>query len=227
MPFLFWIFGPNGVGKTTNAQYLTGGVEHFNLDKIIMDLVEIDQPGLIKELRNQSADINNQDNFLIHFNNNAKRGEADLYNSCKKKILIQESFSMESNFLPHRNHPILREAIQNGYLLSIIFIGEQKLDIIKERVLMRTKLTGQFVSEKDIQERYRVGLEDANSLLDVPCKLEYFSKIADIRMFTMPNNYEGLNLIINIQQDKVIHTTPHLLKSWSELVGNLTKWTIN
>ncbi len=224
MPVIYWIFGPNGVGKTTNAQYLNNGVEHFNLDKIIMDLVEADQPGLIKSLRKNAADHSMQDQFLTYFSNNTEVGSVRRFNECNVKIKAGEDFSLESNFLPNRKLDILREAFKHNYSLSVIFIGEKKIEVIKERVLLRTQITGQFVGEEEIVRRYTEGLKELNDLLSIPAILEYKNHISEIRIFTMPDEVNGLDLILHLSENHFIGGSQELIKSWSELIPNLKHW---
>ena len=223
-PLLFWIFGANTAGKTTNAQQLNGGVEHFNLDKIIMDLVDKDMPGFIKRLINSSEEsrLHLQDEFIIHYSNNAEEGNAEFDNRCSEKIKTQENFSVESNYLPSRNNVIVNKAINEGYKLSITYLAVQSIDILVSRVEQRTQLTGQYVSVEEIERRYKGGKTDINELLSRPTKFAYKDASQEILLISA-TGYE-LNIILHIDNWKLKSYDKSLCKEFMEDIPNISMW---
>lgn len=221
MPELIWIVGPNGVGKTQNAQSLNGGVEHFTLDAFIMNHLKDGKPSVLNDLINNPTNTFLREQFITHFGNYTQPGEADLHMACFKKINNNESFSFENNFLPPTTHRILNIALEKGYSLSIIALVARDFEELKFRVNQRSALTGQFVAEDQIELRFNGGLRDINNLLDPTSSILYKNHIENILIYTIPRAELGMDLILEMKKNKVVTINSKIAKEYEAVIPNL------
>jgi predicted ABC-type ATPase len=222
MPVLTWIFGPNGAGKTTIASDITG-VEHINVDTVLLEEIKKTYPSLIGNLKKNPTEWHIQDTFLILVENSIDKALDITISKIDALIFSKNDFSVESNFLPSNNEPILMRAIAANYSLNFIYLALPNIEWCAQRVMERTVVTGQFVPRIGIIDRFNKGIKDINELLDKNNKLPYKDKIKNISVLFSENDTE-LHELIWIQNGETEYVNIELSKKFDNLIYSLKQY---
>lgn len=152
-PVLYVIAGPNGIGKTTSDYYfLPANVPVINSDEIAAELK-----------RSGQAVVNTQEIA------NAKALEL-LDGYLNQRI----SVGFESNLCDVPTWKWLLEIQKKGYLIEVIYVSTNDLEVLNSRIQNRVQLGGHFVLPEVVRERYMAGLNLLNHYFDKPDKLRLF-----------------------------------------------------
>ncbi|MBX9780882.1 MAG: hypothetical protein K2X26_11090 [Chitinophagaceae bacterium] len=140
MPTLYILGGANGSGKTTwyNFQAETGNIDptipFINIDNIVL----------------QELGSYNQKNLAL--------GEEIARERISNLIDKHESFMIESNLSKATDYEWIERMEQHGYETILYFLGTQRVEINKDRVLNRVVEGGHDVAPSIIEQRYSMGL---------------------------------------------------------------------
>jgi predicted ABC-type ATPase len=222
MPVLTWIFGPNGAGKTTIATDITG-LEHINVDTVLLDQIQKSYPGLIDKLKKNPTEWYIQDTFLIEVENNITKATEITKSKIDSLILSKKDFSVESNFLPKPDEPIITKAIEANYSLNFIYLAMPNIEWCVQRVMERTAVTGQFVPKDGIRDRFNKGVEDINELLNKNNTLPYKDKIKNISVLFSEND-KYLHELIWISNGEARYVNIELVKQFDSLIYSLEQY---
>jgi predicted ABC-type ATPase len=66
------------------------------------------------------------------------------------------------------------EIQKKGYLIEVIYVSTNDLDVLNSRIQNRVQLGGHFVLPEVVRERYMAGLNLLNHYFDKPDKLRLF-----------------------------------------------------
>jgi predicted ABC-type ATPase len=177
MPTLFVIAGPNGIGKTTSCYNLVpAGTPIINSDEIA------------KEVRNAE--------FL--------NVSAQEYSNEKAIRLMEEqraswnSFAIETNLADVDTWKFLLEVQKTGYQIHILYISTDDIEILNERIELRTHLGDHFVHPRVVEERYINSIKLLNHYFDKPEKLQLF------------DNSEKASLMLEAERGKILRLAKSL-----------------
>ena len=138
MPELFIIAGPNGAGKTTAASTILPEIlnitEFVNADEIAKGLSPFNPEGVAFE---------------------AGRIMLKRINQLIKE---KKDFAFETTLSAKSYIQLLKSAIKDGYVVSLIFFWLNSLEIAKNRVAERVLLGGHNIPEDIIERRYHRGI---------------------------------------------------------------------
>ena len=148
-PFIIFVAGPNGSGKTTMINTLQ---THF--EKPIEYLCPDDIEKKIKDLYHDPVECS-----II-----AREITVELK---QKLVENQESFILESVGSHPSHAEFLEDAKENGYTISTIFITTENPDINVERVAHRVETGGHNVPKDKIYLRYEKTMENIINYIEV------------------------------------------------------------
>jgi predicted ABC-type ATPase len=219
MADLNWIFGPNGAGKTTFADTFLD-IEHVNVDLILLTLIERSYPGIISKLKANPTEWWIQDMYLTELENNLDRARNMALTRINELLDQNESFSVESNFLPSESETFFLKAIHKGYKINFIYVALPSIEMCINRVLERTALTGQYVSDTGINDRFNKGIQEVNDLLEPGNKLIYKKHINFISIIS-GENLDDMRDILFIFKGVLRMYDSKLIKDYSSLIPAL------
>ena len=132
--------GPNGAGKSTTAPSLLKG------------LLEVDDF--------VNADVIAQG--LSGFAPQAVALEAGAIMLQRLRALVQAhgSFAFETTMASRSYAPWLRQLIETGYRVHLVFLWLSSPDLAVQRVAQRVRMGGHTVPEATIRRRYEAGLRN-------------------------------------------------------------------
>jgi predicted ABC-type ATPase len=148
-PNLIVIAGCNGSGKSTYSQaLLPDHIQLFDADKRKQELYNAFK--FDSELRDQMAWNKTQNEF-----------EELVSNALTKK----KDFAYETNF---NADPLfwIDQFKKAGFEIHLIYFCLKNTTIAKERVAIRFENGGHYVADQEVENRYRLGFENLNSLHD-------------------------------------------------------------
>ena len=183
-------------------------------------MIQKSYPSIIGKLKENPTEWWIQDTYLTVLENNLSEAITRATNRINDLILSQENFSVESNFLPNEKETILTRAINNNYKIDFVYMAMHTVEACMDRVERRTVLTGQFVSEDGIKQRYKQGLENINELLNPANKLEYKNKINSISVID-GRNLDTLKEIIFIDKWVLKMYDSSLVKEYSKIIPSI------
>jgi len=217
--FLILLMGPNGVGKTTFGNQLKD-FTHINLDEMVMNKIN---PSFIEKLNKDANNEQLQSTFLDKFDNFLAETSIEYYNKCVDIIKEGKNLSLEANTLPgpySDTKSIMNYAVKNGYQLNLLFIASNNLDFIKERVLIRTMLSGQFVDEKLIISNLSGGFKDLDNVLSNRASIR-FNKIAVFEIdFSSEENNKYVK-VIDIDKNTWKYLDKNFVKEYKDYLPTL------
>jgi|GEM_PF-558333 len=169
-PILWLITGPNGAGKSTLINNLSSLLKipaFVNPDVIAaaLDPINKDEPKVI-----------------------AKAGRIAI--ELRKKYISQkQSFGIESTFTGNSIISFIQNAIKNGYVINIVFVGLQNVDYSISRVSLRIKMGGHNVPRDAILRRYPKSLENL-------IKTAHYAN----KLYVFDNSGIKHNLLLNMEK---------------------------
>ncbi|HWK04159.1 MAG TPA: hypothetical protein VNS58_11040 [Puia sp.] len=176
-PILYVIAGPNGIGKTTSDfDLVANNIPVINSDEIA---AEIKGSGLLQ----------------VSTQEYANREALRLMNEHLQK---RSSFAIETNLADLDTWKFLLEVQRSGYLLHIIYISTNNLDVLNSRIKERHQLGGHFVRPDIVKERYLAGLNLLNHYLEKPDRLQLF------------DNSVNMQLVAEINKGQIVHAARQL-----------------
>jgi predicted ABC-type ATPase len=142
-PHLIIIAGCNGAGKSTYSPMLVDGIIPFDYDK---KYLEIYQSLPDSELREKIA---------------LNRTTTELNALIETSFLKNQSFCFETNL---HNFPYqwIERAKELNFLIDMHFFCLDNIDLAKQRVAIRTKNNGHFVSDDIIKYKWKEGYKNLN-----------------------------------------------------------------
>lgn len=136
MPTLYIIGGPNGSGKSSHA------ITIHNQSNLV---------------------VVNPDEIILEYRKKGVQDAEALRQLIKLQVeqLFEQntSFIFESNLHNYQSYGIVREAKKHRYRTELTFLAVDDIRILYLRVEERVRLGGHEVSKKEIQQRYKNGLE--------------------------------------------------------------------
>jgi len=219
MPQLNWIFGPNGAGKTTFATTFLD-VEHINVDFILLELIQRSYPGIINKLKENPTEWWIQDTYLTELENNLDRARTTALNCIDELLDFNESFSVESNFLPSQTEKFFNTAIDKGYNINFIYVALPSIEMCIKRVEERTAITGQYVSNIGINDRFNKGIFEVNTLLDPGNQLKYKKQINSISIVSGENINDMRDILFIFKGVQRMYDSL-LIKTYSRIIPSL------
>ena len=190
MPFLYLIGGPNGSGKSTLSADL---LQQYNLTAFDWD----------KEFysiwKNFNYDISILDgvrsstsNQFLEYLQNGYRTSADL--------------AFETNLNSREIFKHVDKAKSHGYIIILLFLLVDKLEICIERVAKRVNEGGHSVIDEEIIERYWKGLEILENEFHQFDQVYIYNASENFKITGLTKNkeriYELIDLLKNNQLDK-------------------------
>ncbi len=142
-PHLIIIAGCNGAGKSTYSPMLVDGVIPFDYDK---KYLEIYQSLPDSELREKIA---------------LNKTTTELNTLIETSFLKNQSFCFETNLhiFPYQ---WIERAKELNFLIDMHFFCLDNIDLAKQRVAIRTKNNGHFVSDDIIKYKWKEGYKNLN-----------------------------------------------------------------
>lgn len=161
-PILYIIAGTNGVGKTTAT---------FNL--VTKKLLVINSDEITKQLRsvNHTVAINLQE-----------IGNREAVRLTNEYLIQRITFGIETNLADVETWKFLIEVQKTGYLLHLIFICTDDLQLLNQRIKERTLRGEHFIRPDVVRERYLNGLHLLNHYLFIPDKVQFFDTSSQNRL---------------------------------------------
>jgi len=171
---LYIIAGANGSGKSTISNELINSICTKNI-------IPFDGDFYIKEY-SRFCDDPHYVSTLV---------EEKFETEISKAIEQKQSFAYETNF--HLDKPLetAQKFINSGYQINCIFIVAPNTEFCIERVNIRHKLGGHYVSPKEIEKRFWAGIENI---------IKVYNSFNNIFFF---KNEEKLAFMLHIQDGKI------------------------
>lgn len=195
-PQLLIIAGPNGAGKSTFSKDLSpAGAFIFDADKEILR-IEAQYPGLPVDSLSYAV----QQYFL------------DCVDTALKN---KNNFTIETNFRDANLMDTVGRFKENGYDVSVVYIGLSDVKQSMDRVTARVKGGGHFVDTGSIRYNYEQGLKN----------LAYFAKRFDnIEFIDASGNLYEPHSLLSVQNRQVVFVTTGAPKwaapTLSEITGH-------
>lgn len=195
-PELFIFAGINGAGKST-----------FTRDMSIDDHLVIINPDVITtELLGRSQNLPE--------GTNVKAGRIALERR-QEYIQSHKSFGFESTLSSQQDFKTINNAIENGFNITLIYVGLNSVDLAKERVSNRVQHGGHDIPKEAIERRYQKSLDNLMKILP----MVHNAKIYD-------NSGSEYKLLLEIQNKKIIHTHPNI-NEWAKNAVEMAKHSMN
>ncbi len=173
-PNLIVVAGCNGSGKSTFSQsLLPDHIQLFDADKRKKE--HYDAAKFDSELRDKMAWNTTQIEF-----------EKNVASAIENKT----DFAYETNFNANPMHWI-QQFITAGFEIHLIYFCLKNTELAKERVAIRYENGGHYVSNREVEQRYKSGFENLNNLF---------------------SNFDTLLLLETSQHNKLPRTVVHLKK---------------
>jgi len=150
-PFVLCIAGPNGAGKSTlYPELICADIGHIYLNA---DVVSKDIQGDSTGMEQMKADILAQ----------------QIIRDTRKILLSQEqSFVFETVFSHHSKVEELQLAREHGYVVLLIFVALESIELSKHRVKRRVEFDkGHFVPEQKLETRFPNTLTNLASMVHI------------------------------------------------------------
>lgn len=176
-PTLYIVAGPNGIGKTTSFfDVIPRNIPVINSDEI-------------------SAEIRRKGNAPA---NTQELANAEAIRMMDAYLLERKSFGMETNLADVETWKSFLQIQELGYLLYVLYLSTNDLDLLNTRIQVRHQQGGHFVRPDIVEERYLSGLKLLNHYLTRPDKvLLYDNSVAPL-------------LIAEIDKGKITRIDPQL-----------------
>jgi predicted ABC-type ATPase len=79
---------------------------------------------------------------------------------CQRLLGMEASFCVETTLSGHTYLRLMREALGQGYRVTLLYVGLDSVEISIQRVKLRVSLGGHDVAEQDLRRRYPRSLEN-------------------------------------------------------------------
>lgn len=176
MQQIFVIGGPNGAGKTTSAKRLLPDLlqcdEYVNADAIAAAL---------SPFHPESTAIQAGRLMLDRI----------LYLASEKRNFAFETTMASRSFLP-----FLKKCKDNGYVINLLFIWLENVELAIDRVALRVKDGGHGIPEETIRRRYERGKSNF---------LELYLPLADTWKVYNNSFIDPIKISEKIESETVIH----------------------
>lgn len=169
-PTLHVFAGPNGAGKSTLFRQLAGPYPQVNADVIQAENPQLSGVGVGLLMSNQIKELR------------ANRA----------------TFSLETNLAKQSHYNTFQGYQQQGYRVTITFVGLASALDCKERVAACVQQGGHYIPEKQIEERYTAGLALLKKNYHVPDQL------------VLVDNTVRPTVVLVVEQGRIIWQAPDL-----------------
>lgn len=172
------IAGVNGAGKSTLYQTLQS----------LQKMPRVNSDEILREF----GDWRNPDDVLI-------AGKIAV-----KKIseFIDENitFNQETTLCGRSILKNIKKAKEQGYFIELHYVGLERVEIAKDRVLKRVMQGGHGISENDIERRYIETFKNLRVILPICDLTAFYDNTIEFRRFAILQNGHSVRISQNIPQ---------------------------